>query len=78
MALLKIKCPECATDGTISFVERDYSGPYKCWKCHGLFDISIQDGQLKSCQPLSEEDLEKIKGAEDLRKKFSRSSDDDN
>ena len=77
MALITIKCPNCATDGTISFLERDYSGPYKCWKCQGLFDISIQDGQLKSCQPLSSEEMENIQGADDLRKKFSRSSQDD-
>ena len=76
MALMTIKCPDCATDGTISFLERDYSGPYKCWKCHGLFEIAIRDGQLTSCQPLSEEELQKIQEAEDLRKKFSRSSED--
>ena len=76
MVLMTIKCPVCATNGTISFLERDYAGPYKCWKCHGLFEITIHDGQLTSCQPLSEEELQKIQEAEDLRKKFSRSSED--
>ena len=78
MVLLTIKCPSCATDGTISFLNPDYEGPYKCWKCHDLFSISIQKGQLMSWQPLSEEELQSQQEAEALRKRLrGHSSDED-
>ena len=77
MALMTIKCPSCAVDGTISFLEKDYEGPYRCWKCHALFSIRIEDRKLVSSQPLSEEELQKQQEADSLKSKFRRSSSDD-
>jgi len=78
MVVSTIKCPSCATEGRISFVSPDYEGPYTCWKCHALFSIRIQDGQLKSCQPLSKEELQRRQEAEALKAKFrQRPSDKD-
>jgi hypothetical protein len=70
--IIRIKCPKCEAEGTLSLVETSYKGPYRCWKCRALFTISLQEGQLKSCRPLSEEDLQKHQEAEALKAKFKR------
>jgi hypothetical protein len=70
--LVKIKCPGCDTEGTISLLESNYQGPYRCWKCRGLFTIILENNELKSCEPLSQEDFEKQQEIEELRKKFKR------
>jgi len=70
MTVSIIKCPSCAAESRISFVSPDYEGPYTCWKCHALFSITIQDGQLESCQPLSKEELQRRQEAEALKAKF--------
>ena len=57
--LFKIKCPECATEGKMSLVESIYEGPYKCWKCRALFTIKLENSELKSCEPLSQEELDR-------------------
>ena len=72
MAVLMIKCPSCAAESRVSFVSSDYEGPYTCWKCQALFSITIQGGQLKSCQPLSKEELQRRQEAEALKAKFRR------
>lgn len=70
--LVKIKCPECDTEGTISLVEPSYQGPYRCWKCRQLFTIKLEDNELKSCQPLSQEEFDKFKEIEALKAKFKK------
>jgi len=58
----------------MSFLEPNYDGPYRCWKCHALFAIEMKNNQLTSYEPLSEEELEKfqrIKAVQDkLRRQF--------
>ena len=70
--MMKIKCPACATDGSMSLIEPNYQGPYKCWKCRELFTIIIENNELVSCEPLSQEEFEKQKEIEALRDKFKR------
>jgi len=70
--LVKIKCPKCDTEGTISLLESSYQGPYRCWKCRGLFTIRLEDNKLKSCEPLSQEEFDKLQEIEALKKKFKR------
>jgi hypothetical protein len=70
--IVKIRCPECETEGSFSLLESSYQGPYRCWKCRGLFTISLEDNELKSCQPLSQEELDRQQEVEDLRAKFKR------
>ncbi len=69
---IKIKCPKCETEGSMSLVEPVYQGPYRCWKCRALFTISLKNNELKSCEPLSEEEYEKQRAAEALRAQFRR------
>jgi hypothetical protein len=70
--LVKIKCPKCSSEGTISLLEADYQGPYRCWKCRELFVIILEDNELKSCEPLSDEGFQKMQEIEALKKKFKR------
>jgi len=72
--MLTIKCPGCGAEGRISFIKPDYEGPYKCWKCQGIFSIKVQAGQLKSCQAISGEDLQKVQEIEALKAKYRKSS----
>ena len=70
MPFMNIKCPSCATDGAISFINPDYEGPYRCWKCHELFTIKCKAGQMVAWEPLSTEQLRKQQELEELKTKF--------
>ncbi len=70
--LIKIKCPKCDTEGTLSLVESSYQGPYRCWKCRELFTIKLENNELKSCEPLSPEEYVKQQEIEALRAKFKK------
>jgi hypothetical protein len=69
---IKIKCPSCQNEGTISLLNQEFSGPYRCWKCRSLYTISIFEGEVVAIEPLTEEALEKLKQLEELKKKFMR------
>lgn len=70
--IVKIKCPKCDTEGSLSLVESSYQGPYRCWKCRENFTIKIENNELKSCEPLSQEEFEKQQEIEALKAKFKR------
>ena len=70
--LVKIKCPKCDSEGTISLLEADYKGPYRCWKCRELFAIVLKNNELTSCEPLSDDGLQKMQEIEALKNKFKR------
>ena len=70
--MVKIKCPKCETEGSLSLVEADYQGPYRCWKCRELFTLTLKNNELTSCEPLSEEEFEKLQEIEAMRKKMRR------
>ncbi len=69
---VKIKCPKCSIEGSISLIESSYQGPYRCWKCRELFTIEMEDNELKSCEPLSQEEFDKQQEMEALKNKFKR------
>ena len=66
--MFTIKCPSCGTEATISLIESVYEGPYRCWKCRGLFRVKIEDGELQFHEPLSEEEFEKEQQMESFGK----------
>ncbi len=70
--MLKIKCPKCNTEGSFSLVESSYHGLYRCWKCRAPFTIKIENNELKSCEPLSQEEFDKQQEMKALRDKFKR------
>jgi hypothetical protein len=70
--IVKIKCPKCNVEGSLSLIEADYQGPYRCWKCRELFTITLKNNKLESCEPLSQEEFEKQQEIEALKAKFKR------
>lgn len=71
--MMKITCPECKVDGSISLLEPNYDGPYKCWKCRSLFKIVIRDNKVLSCQTLSQEEFDREQEIYKLKNKFKKS-----
>ena len=70
--MIKIKCPECETDGSISLTVSNYQGPYRCWKCRGLFTIKVDNNELKSFEPLGQEEFDRQQEIEALKAKFKQ------
>ena len=57
--MITIKCPKCGVDGKMSLVDPNYNGAYKCWRCRELFTLKIQNDEVTSCEPLSQEEYDK-------------------
>ena len=70
--MVKIKCLECGTEGSFSLADPAYQGPYKCWKCRQYFTVKIEDNELKSCEPITEEEFNRQQEIETLRAKFKK------
>jgi len=70
--MFKIKCPKCETEGSFFLVDASYQGPYRCWKCRAPLSVIIEDGELKSCEQLSEEEFEKQQEIAALKDKFKQ------
>lgn len=59
MNFIKIVCPSCNTEAKLSLADSDYFGPRRCWKCREYFTITIHNGSVTSCEPLSAEEYER-------------------
>ncbi len=70
--MITIKCAKCGTDGSISIADASYEGPYRCWKCRELYTIKLENNELKSCEPLSQDEFDKQQEIEILRAKFKQ------
>jgi len=70
--MIKIVCQECGTEGSFSLVDPTYEGPYRCWKCRALFAVNIEGGELKLCEPMSQEEFDKQQELKSLRDRFKR------
>ena len=70
--MLKIKCPKCDVEGSLSLIEPSYHGSYKCWKCRELFTLNIESNVVKSCEPLSQEEFERHQHIESLKAKLKQ------
>lgn len=73
MAMVKITCPKCNTDGFMSLVDVSYQGPYRCWKCRENFLIHMDRNELKSCTPMSQEEFERFQALKAERDRFKKS-----
>ena len=69
---VNIKCPACNTDSSFYINKNVFQGPFKCWKCKALFTVKVTDGNLQSCEPLSNEDFEKQKADKEAKRKKAR------
>jgi len=70
--MITIKCPKCSTGSSLSLIESTYEGPYRCWKCRELFSIKIEGNELKSYEPLSQEEFERRQQLEALKAKLRK------
>ena len=70
--MVKIKCPECSIEGSLSLADPVYEGPYRCWKCRALFTIKMENDELKYCEPLSEEEFNRLQEIKALKDKLKR------
>jgi len=56
----------------MSLIQSSYEGPYRCWKCRALFSIELKNNELTSCEPLSEEELQKQQEVRAIQDKLKR------
>jgi len=73
--LVKIKCPECGVEGSMSLVDARYEGPYKCWKCRAYLKICLAGNALQSCEVITEEDFDRLRQLYTLKNKFKKDED---
>ena len=58
--MFAIQCPSCGANTNFSLAVPAYQGPFRCWKCKGVFNVTIENEKLKSFEPITEEELEKF------------------
>ncbi len=58
--MVKINCPKCNTENYFSLAQSAYEGPFRCVKCKEIFTIRIENDELKSCQLISQQEVNKL------------------
>ncbi len=53
-----ITCPKCSDESYFNMTT--YKGPFRCMKCKENFTIVIEDSELKSIQPISQQEIDKL------------------
>ncbi len=51
-----VVCPKCKNESYFSL--SNYKGPFRCMKCKETFNITIENGEIKSYDSISKEDLD--------------------
>ena len=62
--MTKIICPACHHYGEVTTSEAVYQAPYHCPKCLGLYFVHIENGELVTCEPLTESGYARWKQAQ--------------
>lgn len=57
MQIVKIKCRNCETESSLSLIESDYKGPFRCWKCRAIYTISMVNNEVVSWEPMTEDEF---------------------
>jgi hypothetical protein len=70
MAMVKITCVKCNTDGWMSLIDTSFKGPYSCWKCRAKMLIHMEGNQLVSCEPMSQEDFDRFAEERERKKRM--------
>ena len=70
--LVKIKCPQCDTDGSFSLADPVYEGPYRCWKCRALFSIKMKNNKLEAMESITEEEFNRQMEIQALKAKYRK------
>ena len=56
--MIVIECPACGEKTYLSLDQPAYHGPFRCWKCRGTFMVQIENEEMKSIEPISEDEFE--------------------
>ena len=59
MSMVRIPCPSCKVDGMLSLLDQQYKGPYRCWKCHQNFLLVMENNEVVSCTPMTQEEFDR-------------------
>ena len=70
--MIKITCTKCNAVGSMSLVDPNYEGPFKCWKCRAYYRLSIHNSKVESLEAFSEEEMKHQEEVEALKAKFRR------
>ena len=60
MNMAKITCPSCQSVGQMSLLDVYYKGPYRCWKCRDNSLIVMENNELQSCSPMSQDEFDRF------------------
>lgn len=72
MNMIKITCTKCNAVGSMSLIDPNFNGPFKCWKCRAYYTLVIHNNKVESLVPLSEEEMKRQEEVEALKAKFRR------
>ncbi len=59
--MAKVICPSCGGESFFAADQIVYQGPYRCIQCKTIFNVRIENGEVKSCQTLSQQEIDKLK-----------------
>ena len=68
--IVKIICPQCNSESGFSLADPSFEGPYRCWQCRGNFAIKIVGSEVKSCEPISQEEFDRQQELLAMKKKL--------
>jgi hypothetical protein len=46
--MIKLNCLVCGFSMELSDAYEDYHGEIRCWGCHGVLEVTIQEAKLKA------------------------------
>ncbi|MFH1031974.1 MAG: hypothetical protein V1767_05390 [Chloroflexota bacterium] len=52
-----VVCPKCQTESFFGLSA--YKGPFRCMKCKETFNITIENGEVKSYETITQQELDK-------------------
>jgi transposase-like protein len=70
--IVKIVCPQCNSESGFSLADSSFEGPYRCWQCRGNFALKIVGTEVKSCEPISQEEFDRQQELLALKKKLEK------
>ncbi len=56
--MANVICPKCNTESYFSLSA--YKGPFRCMKCKETFNVTIENGKVKSCESLNQQELDRL------------------
>lgn len=66
---ISVKCPACSSDSSFFVAKSVFQGPFRCWKCKGLFSLKAQNSVIQLLEPLTQENFDKQKADKETKKK---------